>query len=556
MKKEEKVNKITLIDDIDLKDFMIYLVSVLGYSEKTRDSYGEDIADFLLFLKDEKVEKKDVDRPLIREYLLDLKMKGLSASSIKRYLSSLRHFYLYLYRFKGYEDNPFEMVHSPKQEKKLPSFLSESEINEFLDSNKKRTDFLACRDQAVLELMFASGLRLSETINLKISDIDYSQRTLRILGKGSKERIVPFSKTAKEAMLLYQKTTRQRLLKDKEDDGTFFLNNKGEKLTSRGLEYLVTSAQKKCGFELKVHPHMLRHTFATELLNNGADLRTIQELMGHESISTTSIYTHVTFEDLKKTYERCFPKATQNMEDKEMDKAYVIFDFNGTMFFDDDKHVVSWKDYARDKFNYDLKDEEFPLHIHGHNNADILTYMTGKIFSKEEVLAMATEKEHYYQRLCEEDKENLHLVHGLVEFLDLLKENGIPVAIATASMKPNVDWYIKTFNLYRWFSEKTIIYDDGTLTKGKPDPMIYLRALKALDAKAERTLVFEDAHSGILSAYRAGVGKVIGISCDKEKETKMKQMKELNGILPDFNNIPEEIYKFLGINVAKEKDFD
>lgn len=552
MRNEEKENKITKINDVELNDFMVYLVSVLGYSPKTRDSYGEDIADFLLFLQDREVDKKDIDRSLIREYMLDLKMRGLASSSIKRYLSSLKHFYLYLYRYKGYKDNPFETVHSPKQEKKLPSFLSEAEINDFLDSNMTRTDELAIRDQAILELMFASGLRLSETINLKIVDIDYDQRTLRIFGKGSKERIVPFSNTAKNAMQEYQRTLRQKLLLDKKDEGIFFLNSRGEKLTPRGLEYLVSSAARKSGFELKIHPHMLRHTFATELLNNGADLRTIQELMGHESISTTSIYTHVTFEDLKKTYERCFPKATSNMEDTEMDKAYVIFDFNGTMFFDDDKHVVSWKDFAKDKFNYDLHDDEFAHHIHGRNNADILTYLSGKTFTNEEVLQLATEKEHYYQKLCEADLENLHLVDGLEEFLNLLKENNIPVAIATASMKPNVDWYIKTFNLYRWFNKETIIYDDGTLTKGKPDPMIYLRALKAINAKGERTIVFEDSNSGLLSAYNACIAKVYGVYCNEEKKKKIKSVKQINGLLPNFKEIPEEIYKFLRINVAKE----
>lgn len=306
--KKQAANKIVLADDQDLNDFLIYLKSVIQYSDKTCKSYGEDIADYLLFLKKAQVTKENVSKEKVREYRLEQTLKNLKPSSIKRSLSALRHFYQYLHRYKGVENNPFEFVVSPKKESRLPSFLSEHEINELLDSTKKRTDGLAKRDSAILELMYATGMRCQETIDLKISDMDFSERTIRIQGKGGKERIVPFSRTSKEAVEEYLKSSRPYLLKEKKDEEFLFLSKRGDKISPRGLEKIVSDCAKKIGFTLKVHPHMIRHSFATELLNNGADLRTIQELLGHSSIQTTSIYTHVTYKDLKETYEKCFPR--------------------------------------------------------------------------------------------------------------------------------------------------------------------------------------------------------------------------------------------------------
>lgn len=319
---EEKkiINKIDAINDPDLNDFLIYLTSVIKYSEKTARSYGQDIADFLLFLKMSNVKKEEVKKETILEYRLEQTIRGLQANSIKRSLSALKHFYLYLHQHKGVENNPFEIVTSPKKEKKLPSFLSEKEIIEFLNSNKERTDDLHFRDQAILELMYASGLRCQETIDLKINDINFDERTIRIKGKGEKERIVPFSIYAKDAIDEYSKKSRIYLLKDKKDEGYLFLNSRGEKLSERGLEKIVDNCAKKAGFTLKVHPHMLRHTFATELLNNGCDLRTIQEFLGHSSIQTTSIYTHVSYQDLKKTYDECFSKNNISIDIDELKK--------------------------------------------------------------------------------------------------------------------------------------------------------------------------------------------------------------------------------------------
>ncbi len=225
----------------------------------------------------------------------------------------------------------------------------------------------------------------------------------------------------------------------------------------------------------------------------------------------------------------------------------VIFDFNGTMFLDEQKHIDSWRDYALEKFNFYLKDEDFADHIHGHSNADILHFLTGKVFSNEEVFNHAEEKELYYQKLCERDVENLHLTDGLTEFLDLLVENNVPIAIATASMKPNVDWYIKTFGLLKWFPLERIIYDDGTLTEGKPHPMIYNRAIKCLNTTPEECVVFEDAKAGLQSARSALVKYVIAIAPGNKKEI-VKTYGTADYIIEDFNDVPDDILSFLNIS--------
>ncbi len=544
MTEKKKKSRIERVQDEEFSSFLDYLVSVRGYSEKTAISYGEDVAAFLIFLSEQGKTKGQVDKDVIRTYLLELNLKKMDKSSIKRTLSSLRHFYRYLYTFKGYVGNPFETVSTPKKDKKLPGFLSYDEICDFLDGNLKRTDFLASRDQAILELLFASGLRCAEIISLDVSDIDCDVRRVKVRGKGNKERIVPFSMTCLEALRSYQTILRERIVADK-NENAFFLNARGKRMTERGLEYIVSEAALKSGFPLKIHPHMLRHSFATELLNNGADLRTIQEFLGHSSIRTTSIYTHVSYAELKDTYERCFPKI-MNQEKK---KA-VIFDFNGTMFFDEDKHVVSWREFAMEKYGLEIKDEDFPCHIHGFNNKAILEWMSGKKLSEEEVEILSTEKELMYQKLCEHDRKNLHLVSGLTEFLDLLKKNGIVLGIATASRKPNVDWYIRTFGLLDWFDEKNIIYDDGTLTKGKPDPMIYLRAYERLGVKKEDTIIFEDSISGIESASKSNPHMVIGIRPMEDLHL-IEDKEELAFAISDYQDIPEQVMSFLGLKDAK-----
>ncbi len=313
---KEKKNRITRIEDKDFQDFLLYLKEERNFSDKTIVSYGEDVAGFLLYLKEEKLLKETIDKSDIRNYLFLLRKEKMENTTIRRKIASLRHFYSYLQGRDIVLKNPFLTLSLPRKSKKLPEFFSHEEINSFLNENSKRIDFLAKRDQAILELLFASGLRASELISLNYSQIDFKDKTIRIIGKGNKERVTHFTNVAKEALEDYTSSLRIILLGNKEDKGYVFLNKKGEKLTERGLEYIVSDCAKKCSFPLHVHPHMFRHSFATELVNNGADLRVVQELLGHESVSTTSIYTDVSIQDLKKTYEKCFPKLMTEEKDK------------------------------------------------------------------------------------------------------------------------------------------------------------------------------------------------------------------------------------------------
>lgn len=306
----------------DLKDqFELYLRHELKYSEFTVKNYCLDVQNFFDFLEEIHVDYKDVNKLVIRNYMerraRHITYRGTTEStrSIRRAMSSLKKFYAFL-KFRKYVDsNPFELVVSPKKHDKMPEVLYESQILKLLEANSERKDELRDRDQALLLLMYTSGLRCSEVVNLKISDIDFNQRIMNIIGKGNKQRLVPFSPKAKEAMINYARVLRKKLrVEADEPSDYFFLNSRGNKLTTRGLEYIMHSIVQKTGLSLGInlHPHVLRHTFATHLLENGADLRVIQELLGHESINTTQIYTHVSKEAMKNQYDLYFPKSEKD----------------------------------------------------------------------------------------------------------------------------------------------------------------------------------------------------------------------------------------------------
>lgn len=302
----------------ELSEFQDYLLNVRRYSSNTVSSYSFDICDFTKFIRGLGKIFKDIKVDDVKSWILDLTERQIGKRSIKRKMSSLKSFYAWMYLQKKVDSDPFEYVHSSKATHALPDFFSEKEIDSLLTANEKRTDRLKNRDQALLMLMFASGLRASEVVNLTFNQVDFDNRIMKVSGKGNKDRLVPFTNSAKEAMLNYINGLRKDLLK--EDTKYIFLNSKGNKMTVRGLEYILDEIEAKTGLYGKIHPHMLRHSFATKMLNRGADLRTIQELLGHSSIETTSIYTHVAYENMKETYEKTFPRAKKEDSNPDYDE--------------------------------------------------------------------------------------------------------------------------------------------------------------------------------------------------------------------------------------------
>lgn len=281
-------------------EFFDHLKYDLNYSDLTIESYKKDLNSFEKFLGEDKDLNK-VDVHLVRNYLACQLEEGNSKTTCCRKLAALRHYFDFLVKEKILAENVFLFVDSPKKEIRYPEALYIEQIEEFFAKNKERTDEFQLRDQAIIELLYASGVRVSELVNIKINEIDLKNRQIRVFGKGRKERLVMFSKSCAET--LYQYIDKYVL------NQYLFTNSQGQKLTTRGVEYILEKIPEKCGVNLKLHPHLFRHTFATHLLEGGADLRVIQELLGHESINTTQVYTHVTEEAMKHQFEMSHPRA-------------------------------------------------------------------------------------------------------------------------------------------------------------------------------------------------------------------------------------------------------
>ncbi len=300
-----------------LSEFLNHLKVERNYSLETIDSYRRDIEKFYRFLNAQDALASEVDSLLIRNFLSTELANNIGKRSLKRRMSALRHYYNFMVTKNYVKTNPFLISSSPKAQVKLPKVLYLEQVELLLKMNGERTDELALRDQAIIELLYASGIRAAELVSLTLQDIDFKQRIIRVLGKGRKERLVPISRTAKTALENYMKNLRPALLSknsDYKDASFFFLNDKGKGLTTRGLEFILKNIEKKTGDYIDLHPHLLRHTFATHLLENGADLRVIQELLGHASLSTTQIYTHVTQEAMKAQYDLAFPRTKKKMK--------------------------------------------------------------------------------------------------------------------------------------------------------------------------------------------------------------------------------------------------
>lgn len=292
-----------------LNEFLDYLVKQKKYSKNTSLNYEIDIEEFFVYLDKEMINYLDVDYEFIKGYLVELYNRKLSRNSIARKLSSLRSFYKYLFNNELIKTNPFKYVVTPKKEKKLPKYLGIEEIEDIFNMPDIKTQ-LGQRDKVILEVLYATGIRVSELVNIKLEDIDFNRLEIRILGKGSKERIVSFGQYCFDAINLFISDGREILLnKHNKMSDYLIINEKGNKITTRGVELLIDNIVKKVGLNKHISPHMLRHSFATHLLNNGCDILTVKELLGHESIETTQIYTHVSNEHLRDVYLKCHPRC-------------------------------------------------------------------------------------------------------------------------------------------------------------------------------------------------------------------------------------------------------
>ena len=294
------------------REFLDYLEFQKKYSKYTVRNYQLDIEKFFDFLLEEGTLMDDVDQIVIRNFLTDELNAGISKRSCKRRLCSLNKFYKYLVKNNLIEENPFALIDRPKTDKKYPRALYKDQIQDILKSNGERTDYLALRDQVILYLLYYCGLRASELVTIDMQHVNLKRRVLMVMGKGSKERMVPLTDECAKLISEYQNGLRTELIKKARPDkktAILILNKDGEPLTTRGLEYILDRIEEKTGNFVGLHPHLLRHSFATHLLENGADLRIIQELLGHESINATQVYTHVSAEAMKQTYLDSFPRA-------------------------------------------------------------------------------------------------------------------------------------------------------------------------------------------------------------------------------------------------------
>lgn len=296
----------------DISKFINYLKKEIRYSPNTITSYNNDLKEYNNFIKLKKIDYLNINKDQIREYLKYLDQLKYKKSTISRNLSALRHFYAYLEIHNIVKTNFFKSIRNPKKDKKLPNFLQPDELQKIFDSLKVETP-LEIRNRLIIELLYATGLRVSELTNIKLNSFDLENQEIKVLGKGNKERIVYFGEYAKKYLKLYLEESRPIILRNHQSE-YLLINNNGHNLTSRGVEDIIDKIVKEASLKHQISPHVLRHTFATDMLNNGADLKSVQELLGHSSLSTTQIYTHITNERLRSVYLKTFPRQTERFD--------------------------------------------------------------------------------------------------------------------------------------------------------------------------------------------------------------------------------------------------
>lgn len=284
-----------------IDSYLDYLSYQRHYSDLTISNYENDLTFFKNYLEQTNKDFLEVDYSFIRKFYNFLETKKYSKNTISRKISSIRSFYKYLAKEGYISYNPFSLTQGPKKDKLLPKFLYYNELEELFNACDLTT-FYGVRDRLVLEMLYATGMRVGELENIKIKDINLSDNSIKILGKGNKERIVYFGEYAKEILDMY--------LKQRDDNCEYlFIDYRKSRLTARGIRYIINKLVKKSCLNTKVSPHMLRHSFATHLLNEGCDLLSVQELLGHESLRATQVYTHVTNDRLKDVYLKSHPRG-------------------------------------------------------------------------------------------------------------------------------------------------------------------------------------------------------------------------------------------------------
>lgn len=292
------------------EQFLDYLESEKQYSKYTIQAYHEDILEFLTFLNKEQIGTlEEISYSVIRNYLVYLYDKKYSKKTISRYISTLRSCFKYFTAEGIIKENPTVLISNPKLDKKLPHYLNQEEMEQLLDVEKEVTP-LSIRNETIMEFLYSTGVRVSELVSIQLNDIQLAQKKLVVLGKGNKERVVLFGTRLQELLELYLKEARPFLLKDKTWND-LFLNQNGNPLTTAGVRDILKREVRKSGLHQNITPHTLRHTFATHLLNGGADLKSVQELLGHENLSTTQIYTHVSNDRLRSVYLRAHPRSKE-----------------------------------------------------------------------------------------------------------------------------------------------------------------------------------------------------------------------------------------------------
>lgn len=293
--------------DQKLEEFLEFLRFEKNYSSHTVSGYRSDLTQFFHFLKEHGIPFSGIDNVAVRAFMAGLHGKKEAKSTIARKLAALRSFFQFCIKRRWLDDNPAKVVSTPRQEKPVPSFLSEEEMRNILDLAPSKKP-LEMRDKSILELLYATGMRVGELAGLNVEDINLEDRLVRVRGKGKKERLLPFGRTAAQSLHGYLRA-RKNLIKDREFEKALFLNYRGNRLSVRSVQRVVEKVLHFTAVKRKISPHSLRHSFASHLLSRGADLRVIQELLGHESLATTQKYTHLDLKHLIEVYRKSHPRS-------------------------------------------------------------------------------------------------------------------------------------------------------------------------------------------------------------------------------------------------------